>query len=185
MPFWRVRRATGGHITDGSAERDLAPHLEPISVFTARGSFDGWIVAAEQRVTDMLNDHPHLRVCLDAAADQWEMIDRDDILFVAPPIRATDPQRRVSRRRNRLVALVGPYVVTGTAHIRPGTTLDPYTLRQQVRFLPLTDAWVTHRMDPSVDMGRPVLIVNTRNLIELRPALTVVGAPGEVTITDA
>ena len=178
MPFWRVRRATGGHITDGSAARDLAPHLEPISVFTARGSFDGWIVAAEQRVTDMLNEHPHLRVCIDAAADQWEMIDRDDIVFVAPPSRATDPQRRVSRRRNRLIALVGPYVVTGTAHFLPGTTLDPYTLRRQIRFLPLTDAWVTHRLDPSVDMGRPVLIVNTRNLIELRPAMTVVSPLG-------
>ena len=174
MPFWRVGRATGGQIIDGSAARELAPHLEPISVFTARGSFDGWIVAAEQRVTDLLNDHPHLRVCVDAAADDWEDIDRDDILFVAPPARATDPQRRVSRRRNRLVAHVGPYVLTGTAHIQPGATLDPYILRRQVRFLPLTDAWVTHRTDSSVDFGRPVLIVNTVNLIELRAAMTVV-----------
>ena len=30
----------------------------------------------------------------------------------------------------------GTYVVTGTAHIQPGTTLDPYLLRRQVRFLP-------------------------------------------------
>ena len=72
-----------------------------------------------------------------------------------------------------------PYVVTGTAHILPGATLDAYTLRRQVRFLPLTDAWVTHRTDPSVDVGRPVLIVNTANLTELRPAMTVVGAPGQ------
>ncbi len=63
-----VRRATGAEITDGSTARDLAPHLEPISISTARGSFDGWIVAAERRVTDLLNDDPHLRVCLDAAA---------------------------------------------------------------------------------------------------------------------
>ena len=179
MPFWKVRRATGADITDGSTARDLAPHLEPISIFTARGSFDGWIVAAERRVTDLLNDHPHLRVCLDAAADQWEEVDREDILFVAPPARPVDPQRRVSRRRNRLVALVGPYVVNGTAHIQPGATLDAYSLRRQVRFLPLTDVWVTHRTDPSVDFGRPVLIVNTANLTELRPAMTVVSAPGE------
>ena len=179
MPFWRVSRATSGPITDGNAARDLAPHLEPISIFTARGSFDGWIVAAERRVTDLLNDHGHLRVCLDAAADQWQDVDREDILFVAPPGRPVDPQRRISRRRNRLVVLVGPYVVTGTAHILPGATLDAYTLRRQVRFLPLTDAWVTHRTDPSVDVGRPVLIVNTTNLTELRPAMSVVSAPGQ------
>ncbi len=172
MPFWRVGRATGGQIIDGSAARELAPHLEPISVFTGRGNFDGWIVAAERRVTDLLNDHPHLRVCLDAADDRWEDIERDDILFVAPPERAADPQRRVSRRRNRLVALVGPYVVTGTAHIPPGATLDAYSLRRQVRFLPLTDVWVTHRTDPSVELGRPVVIVNTSQLVELRPAMT-------------
>ena len=173
MPFWN-RRVTGSQVTEGSAARDLAPHLERISVFTTQGSFDGWIVAGERRVTDMLNDHAHLRVCLDARADQWQMIDRDDILFVAPPPRATDPQRRISRRRNRLVALVGSYVVTGTAHIQPGATLDPYTLRRHVRFLPLTDAWVTHRTDPTVELARPVLIVSTMNLVELRPAMAVV-----------
>ena len=73
-----------------------------------------------------------------------------------------------------MVALVDSYVVTGTAHIQPGTTLDPYLLRRQIRFLPLTDAWVTHRTDPTVEFSRPVLIVNTKNLVELRPAMTVV-----------
>ncbi len=139
MPFWN-RRVTGSQVTDGSAARDLAPHLEPIrSAATIQSA---------------------------RLPGRWRV--------VAPPPRATDPQRRISRRRNRLVALVGSYVVTGTAHIQPGATLDPYTLRRQVRFLPLTDAWVTHRTEPSVDMGRPVLIVNTMNLIELRPAMTVV-----------
>ena len=178
MPFWKLSRATGSQPSDGSAARDPAPHLESISVFTTKGKIEGWIVAAEERVTDMLNEHPHLRICLDAAADQWNVIDRDDILFVAPPGRATDPQRRVSRRKNRLVALVGSYVVTGTAHIQPGTTLDPYLLRRQMRFLPLTDAWVTHRIDPTVELSCPVLIANTTNLVELRSAMTVVSAPG-------
>ena len=172
MPFWKVGRATGSQNTDGSAARALAPHLEPISVFASDRSFEGWIVAAERRVTDLLNDHQHLRVCVDAAADEWEDVDRDDILFVAPPERLTDPQRRIHRRRNRLVALVGPYVVTGTVHILPGTALDPYLLRRQIRFLPMTNAWVTHRTDPAVELARPVVIVNTANLVELQPALT-------------
>jgi hypothetical protein len=134
MPFWKVSRPTGGQLTDGSPANDPAPHLEPISVFTMNGSFEGWIVAAEQRVTDLLNEHLQLRICLDASADDWKDIDREDILFVAPPGRATDPQRRISRRKNRLVALVGSYVVTRTAHTQPGATLDPYVLRRQVRF---------------------------------------------------
>ena len=174
MPFWKVSRETGSQLNGDGAARDPAPRLEPISVFTTEGSFEGWIVAAEQRVTDVLNEHPQLRIYVDAAANAWEDIDRDDILFVAPPGRATDPQRRISRRKNRLIALVGSYVVTGTAHTQPGTTLDPYLLRRQVRFLPLTDAWVTHRTDPTVELSRPVLIVNTMNLVELRPAETAV-----------
>ena len=186
MPFWKVSRATGSQLSAGSAALDPAPHLESISVFTTKGSFEGWIVAAEQRVTDLLNEHPQLRICLDAAADKWETIDREAILFVAPPARATNPQRRISRRKNRLVALVDSYVVTGTAHIQPGTTLDPYLLRRQARFLPLTDVWVTHRTDPTVEFSRPVLIVNTMNLVELRSAMTVVTAPGvELVTTDA
>jgi len=172
MPFWKVGRTTGSEHTDGSAARDLAPHLEPISVFASDRSFEGWIVAAERRVTDLLNDHQHLRVCIDAAADVWEDVDRDEILFVAPPERATDLQRRVHRRKNRLVALVGAYVVTGTVHILPGTTLDPYLLRRKLPFLPMTDAWVTHRTDPTVELARPVVIVNTAHLVELQPVLT-------------
>ena len=56
MPFWKVGRATRSQLTDGSAARDPRRNLEPISVFTTRGSFKGWIVAAKQRVTDMLNE---------------------------------------------------------------------------------------------------------------------------------
>jgi len=174
MPFWKVNRATGAELTEGSAARDATPHLEPISIFTERGDFDGWIVAAERRVTDMLNEHQYVRVCLDAASDEWEAVDRDEILFVAPPERATDPQRRIHRRKNRLIATVGPYVVTGTAHLPPGTDLDPFLVRRQMRFMPLTDAWVTHRTDPSVELTRPVVIVNTANLRELKAALELV-----------
>ena len=103
-----------------------------------------------------------------------ETFDRDEILFVAPPDRATDPQRRLHRRKNRLIAIVGPYVVTGTAHLPPGTDLDPFLLRRQMRFMPLTDAWVTHRTDGSVDIARSVVIVNTANLRELKAALELI-----------
>jgi hypothetical protein len=151
----------------------LAPVLQPIQVFMVDRHIEGWIVAVEERITDLLNRRDVLRICTDAASDTWETIESDQVLIVAPPVRATNPQRRIHRQKHRLMALVGPYVVTGIAHLQPGTALDPYLLRTRQHFLPMTSVSLTHRIDPSFEQELPVVIINVANLDELRGLLTV------------
>jgi hypothetical protein len=171
MPFWNVRRGTSPDSSQGSVAHDLTPTLQPIQLFTATKRIEGWIIAAEERVTDLLNRHESIRVCVDAATDVWETVSHDDLLLVAPPTHYSNPQRRVHRSKQRLMALVGPYVVSGVAHLAPGTTPDPYLLRTRQQFLPMTNASVTHRTDPDVDYEFPVVIVNVSNLTDLHALL--------------
>jgi hypothetical protein len=174
MPFWKVQRAARANVTDGSAARETTPNIEPIQVFTAERHLEGWVVATQERMTDVLNARESIRICVDATADTWETIDRDEILLVAPPEQATDPQRRIHRRKHRLVVSVGPYIVTGTVHLQAGIALDPYLLRTRQHFLPMTDALVSSRLDPTFAQDLPVVIVNVRNLVEIRSQLSVV-----------
>lgn len=174
MPFWKVQRSTGANVTDGSAARDPTPSIEPIQVFTSERYLGGWVVATQERMTDVLNARESLRICVDATADVWETIDRDDILLVAPPERSTDPQRRIHRRKDRIVAQLGPYLVTGTVHLQPGISLDPYLLRTRQHFLPMTDAILRSRIDPTWEQQLPVVIVNVQHMMELRSQLSVV-----------
>ena len=69
---------------------------------------------------------------------------------------------------------VGPYFVTGTVHLQAGIALDPYLLRTRQQFLPMTDALITTGLDPTFAQDLPVVIVNVRNLIEIRSQLSVV-----------
>ena len=171
MPFWNVRRGARPEATQGSVAHDLAPTLQPIQLFTATKRIEGWIVAAEERMTDLLNRHESLRVCVDAATDAWETVSHDDLLLVAPPAQYSNPQRRVHRSKQRLMALVGPYVVSGVAHLAPGTTPDLHLLRTRQKFLPMTNASVTHRTDPDINEEFPVVIVNVSNLEDLHALL--------------
>lgn len=174
MAFWNVRRSTGARATEGSAARHLEPAIEPVRVFTTERCVGGWVVATQERMTDVLNARESIRLCLDATADEWEAIDRDDILFVAPPERRSDSGRRVHRRKNRIVAQLGPYLVTGTIHLQPGTQLDTYLLRTRQHVLPLTSVVVSSRIDPTFEQQFPVVIVNLQHLMELRTQLSVV-----------
>lgn len=171
MPFWTIRRGTQTNTTDGSAARAIAPRLEPIQLFTAAARVEGWLVATEERVTDLLNQRASLRVCTDPATDTWESVDRGDLLVVAPPPLAAPTGRAIHRHKRRVMALVGPYVVEGIVHLPPGMPLDPYLLRTRQHFMPMTHAVVG---DPSRETGTtyPVVLVNVWNVSELRLLVT-------------
>ena len=65
MPFWKVQRATRANVTDGSAARETTPNIEPIQVFTAERHLEGWVIATQQRMTDVLNVRESIRICVD------------------------------------------------------------------------------------------------------------------------
>ena len=167
MGFWSARRNTRADATDGSAARALEPALQRIRLFLPDRQVEGWIVSTDDRITDLLNRKDVLRVCVDPAEDAWESADLDELLLVAPPRHDGDPQRRLHRRKHRLAALVGPYVVTGVAHVAVGVDPEAFLLRTRQSFLPMTDAHVTSRVDGTVDEAFPVVIINVGNLVEL------------------
>jgi hypothetical protein len=142
MAFWSIKRGTESKGVDGSAARSLEPHLEPIQLFTSDRRIAGWMIAIEDRVTDYLNSHPVLRVCVDPASDAWESVGRDELLVVAPPPLGAPSARRVHRLKRRVRFDLGPYAVEGLAHLPPGTALGPYLQRSRQPFLALTDAVV-------------------------------------------
>lgn len=169
---WTPRRIPAGD--DGSAA--LAPQqlLEPIQLFTSESRISGWIAPNGERVTDLLNAQPRLRVWVSTAAGQgsWESIDRDQVLLVAPPPHATQRQRRVHRSKHRVSATVGHYEAIGTAYLIPGIPLDPYLLRTRQAFLPMTGVWLRDTEDPAFEQQLDVAILNVGNLTQLRELLT-------------
>ena len=173
MRFWKVQRGTGEANTEGSAARAIAPRLEEIRLFTRSGPVDGWLVATDERVTDLLNQRASLRICTDPAADTWQTVGRDELMLVAPPPLAGRTGRAIHRHKRRVMAQVGPYVIEGVVYLPPGLPLDPYLLRTRQHFMAMTNAIVK-----TADQGEApgevysVVVVNVRNLEELRLLVT-------------
>ena len=173
MAFWSWQHGSRASTSEDSVTLESAWPLEPIQVFRADGELSGWIAARGQRVTDLLNASDTMRIQLDAIdQERWVDIERDSILVVAPPPHASQPQRRVHRQRRRVRAQVGPFEITGTAHLVPGAGLDPYLLRTRQAFLPMTDIVISRRDNPSWEHEAGVAIINVGNLSELHELLT-------------
>ncbi|MFN2418683.1 MAG: hypothetical protein ABR593_07120 [Candidatus Limnocylindria bacterium] len=173
MAFWTVRRGLSADLTDGSAAKALQPRLESIQLFTTERRIEGWVVALEERVTDVLNRRQSLRLCTEPGADVWEEVDRDDLLLVAPPPMPGKNMRAIHRSKRRVLVLVGPYAVEGIVHLPPGMPLDPYLLRTRQRFMAMTNVVMGVAGDDR-DPGEtlPVAIVNVHNVHELRALIT-------------
>jgi hypothetical protein len=137
-------------------------------MFIDSGRLDRWIVAVEERVTDLLNQRETLRICTDPAADRWSSVDRDDLLLVASPPMPMPTGRAIHRQKRRVLAQVGPYSVEGIVHMPPGMPLDPFLLRTRQHFLPLTRAVVSSSDASESGDAYQVVLVNVFNVSELR-----------------
>ena len=125
-------------------EQTADDQLESVRILTPHLALDGFVAPTGQRITDILlrgQDLAFLPAGADAAPGNWLPIAPADLLVVIPP---PMPSRGGWPERLQLVeafAEVGPYRVTGTAHLRPGETLDR-AFRARQPFLPLTDATI-------------------------------------------
>ena len=105
---------------------------------------------AEERLTDMLNEHDEYllvdviveRLAEGTAIEVAEvLLQRDELLFV----HATGPRgpqaRRTRMRLHPLALQMGPYHLRGYLHALPGT--DPLlAIRRRKTMVPLTDVWI-------------------------------------------
>ena len=169
MPFWNVRRdepATPDHEPILGAPSD---ELEPIALFAGRGVVEGSIDAMGRRMTELLNSRQDVRVMLPdgAGSGQWQSFPLADLVAVAPPPHPSNPARRISRRRHRVVLRAGAYRIVGTAHLPPGIHFDAY-LQRRPGWLPLTDCTIG---TPDADYEVDVAIVNSAHIAEIEPLL--------------
>jgi hypothetical protein len=139
-----------------------------VRLITIEGPGDVQILAGNHRITDVLNAEEPVRLRAPCSADamvgnSWIEVDdveRDEILALIPPPRATDPRKRLHRLPQEVSVRVGPYVVTGHAHIPAGAEVTGFLVRHRPHFVPLTNATIRESGQPDVNV--PISIVNLR-----------------------
>lgn len=160
---WLLRRRTAPEAPPAE------PELQPIALYGEQGQVSGWTDPAGERVTDILQRGDELMILPDGAnranPEDWKAVDTDALLLVVPPPHTSAPELRLQRQRQAVRIRVGPYVVHGTAHLRPGQAEDPY-LRATQPYLPLTEAIIEQAGQP--EQRVPVVIVNFRRIDEFR-----------------
>jgi hypothetical protein len=156
---------------EGEAARPAIaePVLGPIHIVTRDADAVGWFAPRGERLTDILQRGDQLIFFPEHArrepAKSWMRVTTDALLFVVPPPHVSPPERRLHRQRQGVLVRVGPYTITGTAHLRPGFEHDLW-LRSTQPFLPLTEALVTR--GPEEPRRFDVVIVNMREAEEFR-----------------
>ena len=170
MPFWNLRRDDPmAPPPDEPILGTPSDELEPIDVFGDHGVTEGAIDPMKQRMTELLNSRGDVRVNVptESGAGDWQSFALAQLVAVAPPPHPSNPARRISRRRHRIVLYAGAYRIIGTAHLPPGTDVDDFLLRRP-GWLPLTACTIgTSEAEYEVD----VAIVNTARIGEVEPLL--------------
>ncbi len=149
---------------------DREPQLEPIRVYARDLEVAGWVTPSGQRITDLLARGDELAFLPEGAdagdPGSWLTIISSSVLVVVPPPHVSPPEKRLHRQQQRVAVRVGPYLVVGTAHLRPGFEHDLY-LRSTQPFLPLTDATVSGEQLPG-EVHHDVVIINLAEAEEFR-----------------
>lgn len=154
----------------GDAAEPSVETFQPMRVYTRDIEVAGTVRSTDERMTDILQrgeEIPFLPEGADPAdTASWMSLAPKSVLMVVPPPHVSPPDKRLHRQTQQVVIRIGPYLVTGTAHLRPGYDQDLF-LRATQPFLPLTDAVIQGAGDP---MAYEVVIVNLGEMEELREA---------------
>jgi hypothetical protein len=148
-----------------SAQPSYAASSIALRIHTPAGEHAYRAANPGKRVTDWLNSDEDLHV-RDAAkgatpaADAWFTLPRREVLVVVPPEQPMDRSRRLHRPGQQIAIRVGPYVVTGAAHVPPGTDATAFLIRHRPQFVPLTGAVIEMVDGDRQTTHVPVAIVN-------------------------
>ncbi len=142
----RFRRASAE--SPSVVEAPPEPVEVEVTLWTASGSRQASArIPAGRRVSDLLNDP--------VATELFDM-PLDELLIVAPPEQPTDPARRLHRPGKLIHLSVGPYEVSGSAHVPAGAEAIAFLLRHNTRFVALRRATIDSGDAPEWD----VVLVN-------------------------
>ncbi len=153
-----------------TAEAAAEPALEPMRVYTRDIEVAGHVRPSAERTTDILQRGEELAFLPDGAdpadPDCWVGLAPKSVLLVVSPPHLSPPEKRLHRQTQHVVIRIGRYLVSGTAHLRPGYEHDLF-LRATQPFLPLTDAVISSE---GGEVRHDVVIVNLGEVEELREA---------------
>jgi hypothetical protein len=189
VTFWNWRRGAHSATTSGTAALAVGPDLAAVELYTAETRIVGWVSPQGHRMTDLLNERDELRIWRPSPAPfegrgtpsappddgsvEWVSLPTQSILLAMPPEWRASRQLRLHKRLRRVAMKIGPFDVTGNAHMPPGAgDLQAYLLRTRQRFLPVTDAYILHRDEPAFEHVVSVAIVNVHNLSQLTTLVT-------------
>jgi hypothetical protein len=171
--FGRSRQSDRAPATPSLAGLAATPHPIDVTLFTADGVGDIQVLAGSGRITELLNAKEPIRVRARPEESEpgerpWIDLDeeqRNEILALVPPPRETNPLQRLHRPAQQVSMRIGPYFITGEAHVPAGAEATGFLMRHQPHFTPLTRARITQAGEPDVSV--PVVIVNLRAVDEL------------------
>jgi hypothetical protein len=136
---------------------------------------------SQERLTDLINRQDILpAVLLDErpedpskpiemrANQEWTQFLVWDALLILPPPQVTDPSRRLHRPRQPVEIVIGPFVVSGMAHVPPGAQAAGFLFRQNARFAPVTRAAVRDSGREGFEQRAEVVLVNMRRIETIR-----------------
>ena len=169
MPLWNVRREPAADPTHEPMLGAPSDELEPVALFCVEGVTEGSTDAMGRRMTELLNSRADIRINTprESGAAEWHNFAMADVVAVAPPPHPSNPARRISRRKQRILLRAGEYRFVGTAHLPPGTDINAFLARRP-GWMPLTECTIgTEEAEYEVD----VAIVNTAHISEIERLL--------------
>lgn len=145
--------------------------MQPIDfmAFAADCTVTGKMTMFGERLTDFLNGQERFRVhhleceSLDdghrAAVDSLSL-ERNDLLAVVATGPRGNEKQRVTLQTNRLQVSIGPYLILGRIHTKPGTDAVASVMKRDP-MIPLTHATIAYEVAGSiVARDLPTIIVN-------------------------
>jgi hypothetical protein len=117
------------------------------------------------RLTDLLNRDTPVVFDRSEGGDAPAV---EDLLIVVPPPLPGDRARRLHRPGRPVRVIIGPYEVTGQAHVPPGAQPTGFLLRTNPRFVPLTGVTIHSTLGGVPDHRVDVAIVNLRRADRFR-----------------
>jgi hypothetical protein len=145
--------------------------MQPIDfmAFAADCTVTGKMTMFGERLTDFLNGQERFRVhhleCESledghrAAVDSLSL-ERNDLLAVVATGPRGNEKQRVTLQTNRLQVSIGPYLILGRIHTKPGTDAVASVMKRDP-MIPLTHATIAYEVAGSiVARDLPTIIVN-------------------------
>ena len=181
MGFWSKGRRDKESEQPSNDVRPTPPRLAVVEFWAAGQRTLAGLDLSQERLTDLINREDFLPVVLlDGQPEdlsqpiemrpgqQWSRLAVGDVLLILPPPQVTDPSRRLHRPRQPVEIVIGPFVVSGMAHVPPGAQAAGFLFRQNARFAPVTRAAVRDSGLEGFEQRAEVVLVNMRRIETIR-----------------